>query len=459
MSGLFSVFYLRDAVARLKKVIQTIEDTEDEEELEIDILKNTTVNAWADLMAGTTELIEMYDSSLPSSIMAVKAIAEVSAGSLITAKDADGIYNAIKPAINAMNMDEDALNILTVTNYDRDKKNAYSCLGISDEAMKLLIDAIKADKNKALYVLDVNAGRGDALMSFNGKYDGNKKLFGTFLYSYDVSNEVRENCERVAIGLPKDVHIQHETFDVVLCTPPIALTNLYNNPLKKSEKDMLIRSMDYLNKDGIIMITMPLTSMRTDMCTYMSKNLKDIEIRCEGNLIHVIGKKNTEKGREPNPKTLSALKLMILRNEEQRKKFSMENALQEYRVACNELEIKTFRGGELDDAEMERIFATSSAQKEYEKKSSISKIMDKARRPLLPFSLGQIGLILTSGCLDGIVTDKDGHAHVVKGRVIKQSEEQEIVDENSDKIIVRTTEANRVQIEVITPDGTYKKLA
>lgn len=88
----------------------------------------------------------------------------------------------------------------------------------------------------------------------------------------------------------------------------------------------------------------------------------------------------------------------------------------------------------------------------------IHSISSKKQRPLLPFTIGQIGLILTSGFLDGIIDEENGFKHVVKGQVKKYVENDAQVESQKNKLNISETIGNRVEINIFLPDGTYKEL-
>ena len=67
--------------------------------------------------------------------------------------------------------------------------------------------------------------------------------------------------------------------------------------------------------------------------------------------------------------------------------------------------------------------------------------------------------MLTSGCLDGEIEELDGQYHVIKGMVKKDTIIEEVPTEKRGDKETRTTYVNKVQINVITPDGTIKTLA
>ena len=81
----------------------------------------------------------------------------------------------------------------------------------------------------------------------------------------------------------------------------------------------------------------------------------------------------------------------------------------------------------------------------------------KDQAPLLPFNIGQVGLVLTSGCLDGVIEEMEGINHVIKGMTTKViSTNREDLDDNK----MRCTETinNQVKINIFTADGKYIQL-
>jgi hypothetical protein len=121
------------------------------------------------------------------------------------------------------------------------------------------------------------------------------------------------------------------------------------------------------------------------------------------------------------------------------------------------LEIELFRGSVLDTDDMQRIVETSGCVESFWQNQRVEKLSESVKQPLLPFNIGQIGLVLTSGCLDGVIDEGNGNCHVIKGRVSKKSTvERNSVDGN---IEVIETVSNRVEINVILPNGEHKVLA
>jgi hypothetical protein len=89
--------------------------------------------------------------------------------------------------------------------------------------------------------------------------------------------------------------------------------------------------------------------------------------------------------------------------------------------------------------------------------SQLKPLVVKDQSPLLPFNMGQVGLVLTSGCLDGVIEEMEGINHVIKGMTTKVvSTNREDVDDNT----IKCTETinNQVKINIFTADGKYIQL-
>ena len=91
------------------------------------------------------------------------------------------------------------------------------------------------------------------------------------------------------------------------------------------------------------------------------------------------------------------------------------------------------------------------------KEQSAEKLFESSNRPPLPFNIGQLGLVLTSGCLDGVVDEGNGYKHIVKGRVARTTNQERTQQEST--VTVEETVGNKVEINVLLPDGTHKVLA
>ena len=90
----------------------------------------------------------------------------------------------------------------------------------------------------------------------------------------------------------------------------------------------------------------------------------------------------------------------------------------------------------------------------------VSTIETKESRPLLPFTKGQLGMILTSGVLNGVVKESgDGYAHVIKGTVIKEETVTTEKDKTKNEEVQKTVLRNKVKLSLCTPEGNIITLS
>lgn len=94
----------------------------------------------------------------------------------------------------------------------------------------------------------------------------------------------------------------------------------------------------------------------------------------------------------------------------------------------------------------------------------IPKTITDTRRPLLPFSSGQLGLVLISGDINGMIQEKEsGCCHVVKGSS-KQNEDEkseilETDDEGRPRHVRRTKSVYAItNVNVVLPNGVVQEL-
>ena len=116
-------------------------------------------------------------------------------------------------------------------------------------------------------------------------------------------------------------------------------------------------------------------------------------------------------------------------------------------------EVKLFRSTLIDEAELEKELKSSAL---WEKLNGYGRgSRDGVGRPPLPLHTGHLGLLLASGCLDGMVGDGEDR-HIVRGKVEKVTHTEQ--EYEGDVLIQREVEKYRVSIKVLTPDGEIRNL-
>ena len=273
----------------------------------------------------------------------------------------------------------------------------------------------------------------------------------------NAHRRAKDNLDRVIRGEMQGSKISNDCFDIMQLTPPVswmAELGATGNLLEKKEKHWLRNTIKYLRKDGILIFTIPVTRVTNDMAFVFSKLLSDVQVLKANsdvtlNYVHIIGKKNISKdSRKDVYAYLSNLNTMAELPTELDFKYELASG----GIITPEL----FRGSVLDEDELEQIVNTSGLMSSFWKQHEIEQ-NESNIRPLLPFNMGQIGLVLTSGCLDGVVEEYEGQYHAIKGMVTKVRDFNNSREDNDETSV--ETISNKVQINLLTPDGQFIELA
>lgn len=276
------------------------------------------------------------------------------------------------------------------------------------------------------------------------------------LYAVNYSSAMpKDNYDRVALGTMRGSTISNEVFDVLYLTPEIRYSNNDSTFLVKKEKDTLKDSIKYLRPGGALVLIMPYYRFYRDIATFLAQHFENFQVASldDHNAVMVMATKRTLRTKElpqedyKKIRSIRHNKLPILE----------EIELEHVKLPNIELELKIFRGSVLNEDELQDNIQHSGCMESFWKEQMDSGENQDEQAPLLPFTIGQIGLVLTSGCLDGVIDEGDGHKHVVKGRVIKRVSTERTTDDKS--VTYEETSSNHIEINVILPDGTHKSLA
>lgn len=272
----------------------------------------------------------------------------------------------------------------------------------------------------------------------------------------DRAADVRQSADKVAVG---DITgITNNAFDVLILQPQVALeVERFGSFAKRGERTRARTHLRFLRLGGYLIFVVPYFKLYQDLRNDLAKSLEDVQIRKgldyeqTGNVI-ILGRK--KKGSQLDRDT----------------KLSLEDALEQGSIPNiivtpfetvelpeQPMSIELFKGSVLDEAELQRLFERSPAMKSFWNDQKAKELHEQVGKPPLPFNEGRIGLVLASGFLDGIIDEQNGHSHIVKGRVIRRQEEDSEVRGN--EVHVTQTESNRVEINMLLPDGQHKTLA
>lgn len=290
------------------------------------------------------------------------------------------------------------------------------------------------------------------------------------LYGIDINQDI-DDCNklyynRILYGDLKGSFISNDVFDICFYSSPIQIeqNRTFNGTFNKKEKTFLQKVIQYIRKDGYLILNIPKFRLAKDICSILARNFKDFFlIKNDMNNIdniYIIAKKKSVKT-DINIDDYCMLRYYIDDYAKSLKECVFdENSTFSYEFVLpkTEIDLKQFRGSIIDESEIESLYRKSSCTSSFWQDQN-SNMLEEEKIPLLPFNAGQIGLILTSGFLDGIIDEGDGFYHVVKGRTVKKTDGNDEIHAESNCVEVTEITSNRVEINVFLPDGTFKKLA
>lgn len=443
---LFCKYILKDRVLKIEKLNKQVKPEQEDIEIEI---QRTFANIY-DIRLALEECVcssqkpRLYSFMLNSVKDFNRQLTELN-----TAEELKEVFNGI-------------LDLFSDFDYQEEDSLTYSYQSLSN--IKSLdtwpLDPLKEHINKnnrEVTLFEPDCGSGDC---FNFLQSPNLLSYGTEKSS-DISI-AKEFATKVVRGELIGSRIANDAFDYMIAKCSIFPTlaeNMRINSVVKQEKEYLMSLNKYLRPGGIILIAIPYYRMYKDLAEMIARNYHDVRVYKstgaywqEKKYLYIYAQKNTIKGFD-NEAYESLRKAY---NPELLEDFN-EDIVLNYNLPLKVKTIETFRGSVLDMEELHYLVDHSGALDEMFANQHVDKIGESSTRPLLPFNIGQIGLVLTSGCLDGIIDEGDGHYHLVKGQVSKKSDVESSVSNG----VIDETEiiSNRVEINIMLPNGEFKTLA
>ena len=265
--------------------------------------------------------------------------------------------------------------------------------------------------------------------------------------------------EKSILGGAGRCMITNNVFDVVIGYVPsqVELTNPnVANPL---DYEYINRMVAYAAPNAPMVFIMPMFRLTKNICSFMSKYLRDVEIYAlprTKKICAIVARKN-DGNAEVDEDIFAKLRYYQIQYAEFEYK-KWEGNEREFVVDWEKPIIKYFRGSLISDEDIADMYNVSDAVTNFWKNQKQELLSDYHKRPLLPFNIGHLGLVLTSGCLDGIVQEDETHSHLVKGRIIKVKNKEEILDSAGVTATLEETTSNQVEINLFLSDGSYKSL-
>lgn len=331
----------------------------------------------------------------------------------------------------------------------------YGCYNVPENIINAIFDDISF--NRPFTLLDVNCSEAINISNIQSRCEKDNVLtyaINRNRISDRLMNRLGDITERFLYNVDtKAKYISNRAFDVLLVSPQLTAHVDDQAGFTLCEEDYSLKSnIKYLRKDGILMFIIPKFRISREIASVISKNFTNVHIyetTEETQEVIITGSRIVNNAGAMDPKIYN-----MLRNAGANRDLTFKR--DKYIIPDAPIEITSFRGGEINSYEMNRVYDKSSAFDALFKDNFTEAKTTKKRKSILPFTVGQLGLILTSGCMDGLIKDEDGGNHLIKGRIVKNEDTSSEVDGR--KTIQTTIHSNHVEIKAFLPNGELKTL-
>jgi len=279
------------------------------------------------------------------------------------------------------------------------------------------------------------------------------KSYGIELDSYRAE-EAQSRLDRVGFGSFYHSRISNEAFHAMLLNPPYLSVMTEGGNNTRSERRFLVDSISNLMIGGVLIYIIPYYRLTADIARILGENFTDISIwkftGSEFKKFRQIAVLGARQKRQSDANF--GLDLMQLVLEPDKIPELTELSAGHYKLPSISKEVTLFKGAQFNERELAQQLSSSKSFSRLYRRSELD---STAKRPLLPLSIGQIGLVGGSGLINGLV-DCDT-PHIIKGRVIKEKRIR--TDENTntkgDLISTNMTEtiSNKLIFNLLTPNG------
>lgn len=453
---LMCMYFLKDAVTRMDNIANSIEkDLESKSpSMNFTMTRGNAIQAYIDFKMQIEEAVWFLEE-VPTEIATANGLISVLERSFLQVKTLEELMNNIRVFTQPL-QDFDRYDYYSTWDCKTSARADANSADIDMGFLSTLANSIK-HMTRPLKVLDPYCRQGDNMRNIQNAYFGPVESYVVDV-KQDLLSSQKQDFHRTAIGELKGSTISNGVFDMVLLAPPVSIEKRGKNVIEKLEREYLSKCMNYLRPGGLLVYALPVTHLYREMCTMLAKNLTDLHICMDGRRMYIFGYRNADKDRTTDKDELLKLRTLMLHHDDEEYQLK-EDTSWDIKIPSKALDVRMFRGSKLDEDEFEKMFEKSSSTREFWNSQKVEKLAENQKSPLLPFSVGQLGLILTSGCLDGVIDEGNGAMHAVKGRVIKKKDVQQDVQSSKGRIDVTETTSNRVEINAFLPDGTYCNLA
>ena len=317
--------------------------------------------------------------------------------------------------------------------------------------ISLILNGIRFPEGVITNLLDPCCGCGKALRQIA---QGNN----CFTYGVELdehrAEEAQTRLHRVGFGSFFYSKISHEAFHLLFLNPPYLSVLNESGGRARHEKRFLIESLGALAMGGLLVYIIPYYRLTPDICRVLVDNFENLGLWrfTDGEFkkfkqVAVLG---TRKKRDVEPQDAQWLEWFAAHPASIPPLAELPEG--RYTLPPRPLEVGTFKGEKFNQKELERQLSRSDSFKQLMARSELD---SGVKRPPLPLSISQIGLIGGSGMINGLI--QCGTPHIIKGRIVKVTR-TETEDRYSPSGMhmgseIRETITNKMIFNILTPNG------
>lgn len=320
-----------------------------------------------------------------------------------------------------------------------------------EDNIALLLRGIKFPEGVTTNLLDPCCGCGKALRQL---------AQGNNCYAYGVeldesrAEEAQTRLHRVGFGSFFHSSISREAFHLLFLNPPYLSVINESGGRSRHEKRFLIESLPALAYGGLLIYVIPYYRLTPDICRILVDNFDDLSVwRFTESEFRKFKQVAVLGIRKPRGTELQdTLWLEELASAPMSIRSLAEMPEERYALPDHPIEVNTFKGERFNQKELEQQLRRCNS---FAQMMARSELDSGVKRPLLPLSISQIGLIGGSGMINGLIACDT--PHIIKGRIVKvirtESEEKFSAQGNHIGSEVKETITNKMIFNVLTPNG------
>jgi hypothetical protein len=268
------------------------------------------------------------------------------------------------------------------------------------------------------------------------------------------AEEALTRLDRVGFGSFYYSRTSNEAFHAMLLNPPYLSVMTEGGNNSRSEKLFLVDSINKLMMGGLLIYIIPYYRLTADIARILCDNFNDISVWkfTKGefkkfNQIAILGTRQKKRDGSDVAPTLASLVL-----DRSTLPDLTELPAGRYQIPSTVKGVDLFKGAVFNETELAEQLRNSKSFARQFKQSGLD---NRIKRPLLPFSLSQIGLVGGSGLINGQV-DCDT-PHIIKGRIVKEKIGRMEDNFNTEGDLTSTTLtetiSNKLIFNLLTPQG------